>query len=384
MRSVLAAVLALLVSLAAKPAIVEASNKFETAAKAAILIDHRNGTVLFDKNADQPIEPASMSKLMTALMVFEALEAGTLSLEQALPVSKKAWRMGGSRMFVEVDTRVTVEDLLRGVIVQSGNDACVVLAEALAGSEEAFAARMTERAKAMGLRAATFKNATGWPDPEHLMSVRDLATIAKAIIDEYPQYYEFYGIKEFTYNDITQANRNPLLQAGIVGVDGMKTGYTRSAGYGLVASAERDARRLILVVAGLESPRQRRTESERLLEHGFRDFTEYRLFDYAESVVNVPVWQGAAPDVPLVGEGVIGVTLERPQRDGLEVDISYDTPVVAPIEQGQQLGRMRLHIPGEPMVELPLVAGEAVPRAGVGGRMMGALNYLLWGLPKAP
>jgi len=383
MRTGLVAVLALLTSFAAAPGGAEDNVGFETTATAAILIDHRNGTVLFEKNADQPIEPASMSKLMTALMVFEALEAGTLSLDQALPVSKKAWRMGGSRMFVEVDTSVRVEDLLRGVIVQSGNDACIVLAEALASSEQAFADRMTERARAMGLTSATFKNATGWPDPEHLMSVRDLATIARTIIEEFPQYYGLYGIREFTYNEITQANRNPLLQAGIAGVDGMKTGYTRSAGYGLVASAERDERRLILVIAGLDSSRQRRTESERLLEHGFRDFTEYRLFDAAESVVNVPVWQGVVPEVPLVGEGIIGITLERPQRNGLEVDIRYDTPVVAPIEEGQRLGQMRLHIPGEPTVEVPLVAGKSVPRAGVGGRMMGALNYLLWGLPEA-
>ena len=223
-----------------------AAGAFEIAARAAILVDHRNDVELFSKEPDTPLPPASMSKLMTALLVFEDLKSGRLGLDQELPVSEKAWRMGGSRMFVEVNTRVTVRDLLRGVIVQSGNDACIVLAEALAGSEQAFVDRMNQRARELGLENSHFANVTGWPDPAHRMSVRDLAKVARLIIERYPEYYELYSIREFEYNGINQQNRNPLLQAEVPGVDGMKTGYTSEAGYGLVASAERDGRRLIL------------------------------------------------------------------------------------------------------------------------------------------
>lgn len=354
---------------------------FETEAEAAILIDFRNGDVLFAKNPDQRREPASMSKLMTALMVFEELDQGRLSLDQELPVSEKAWRMGGSKMWVEVNTRVKVEDLLKGIIVQSGNDACIVVAEALAGTETAFAERMTERAAELGFANSTFKNASGWPNPEHLTTVRDLAGIAHHIIKYYPEYYSFYSMREFTYHGITQQNRNPLLRANVPGVDGMKTGFTNAAGYGLVASAERDGRRLILVVAGLDSPSQRRSESERLLEYGFRNFAEYRLFEADQPIVDVPVWQGSVPNVTLVGAETIGITMERAQRDGLKVDVAFDSPVLAPVEAGQELGKLMVTAPGKPKIEMPLVASEDVPRAGVAGRMMNNFNYLLWGMP---
>lgn len=369
--------LSLFVWLCAQPAAA-----FETEAKAAILLDFRNGEVLFAKKPDQRLEPASMSKLMTALMVFEELERGTLTLDQELPVSERAWRMGGSRMFVEVDTRVTVGDLLKGIIVQSGNDACIVLAEALAGTEEAFAERMTARGKELGLENSTFKNATGWPNREHLTTVRDLALIARKIIKDYPQYYDYYSIKEFTYNDIQQFNRNPLLRANVPGVDGMKTGFTNAAGYGLVASAERNGRRVIMVAAGLPNPSKRRSESERLLEYGFRNFAEYRLFEAGDHIVDVPVWQGALPSVALVGADTIGVTLERAKRDGLKVDVSFESPVVAPIEVGQELGQLVVSVPDKAPIEMPLVAGTAVPRSGVAGRMMSNFNYLLWGTPE--
>lgn len=354
---------------------------FETAARAAILIDYRSGDVLFEKSPDLPIPPASMSKLMTALVAFEEIEAGNLTLDQTLPVSERAWRMGGSRMFVEVGTRVSVDELLQGIIVQSGNDACVVIAEALSGSEEAFADRLNRRGAEIGLTSTTLRNATGWPDPDHLMSVRDLATVARQIIMRFPQYYEYYSQLEFEFNDINQRNRNPLLQAGITGVDGMKTGYTRDAGYGLVASAERDGRRLILVVAGLESSAQRRSESERLLEHGFRHFEEYRLFEPDAIVVDAPVWQGASPSVPLIAGEVVGITLTRQARESLEVRVVYDSPVPAPVEAGQVIGQIEMTVADRPTRVLPLVAAEAVDRAGVLGRMTGTLEYLIWGAP---
>ena len=364
--------------LVAPPALAQT---FTTAARAAILIDHRSGDVLFEKAADEPIPPASMSKLMTALVTFEELEAGTLSLEQTIPVSERAWRMGGSRMFIEVGNRVSVHDLLQGIIVQSGNDACVAIAEALSGSEAAFADRLTRRGLEIGLTNSTLKNATGWPHPEHLMSVRDLSIVARQIITRFPQYYQYYSQLEFEFNNINQRNRNPLLQAGIPGVDGMKTGYTRESGYGLVASAERNGRRLILVVAGLDSIAQRRSEAERLLEFGFRHFEEYRLFEPDAVVAEAPVWQGAEATVPLVAGEVVGITLTRQARDTLSVKVVYDSPVPAPIEAGQVLGHVEMTAEGVPTRMMPLLAARPVERAGVIGRMTGALHYLVFGAP---
>lgn len=356
-----------------------AAAAFETAARAAIVIDHRTGQELFAKNADQPVPPASMSKLMTALLVFEEIEAGRLKLDDTLPVSERAWRTGGSKMFVKVGERVRVEDLLRGMIVQSGNDACVVLAEALAGSEAAFAERMNRRAQEIGLTNSRFKNATGLPDPEHLMSVRDLAILASRIIREHPRFYRYYGEKEFEYAKIRQPNRNPLLQAGVPGVDGVKTGYTEEAGYGLVVSAQRDGRRIIAVLAGLDTLRQRRTEAELLLEYGFREFQEYKLFAAGETVVEVPVWLGAAATVPAVPRELVGITMRREARKDLKVVARYDAPLPAPIAQGQEIGRLEIAVPGRPPLTVPLLAGKAVERAGLVGRLTGALGYLVLG-----
>ena len=243
--------------------------KFETAAPHAYLMDYTTGTELFEKNSRVPVPPASLSKLMTSYMVFDALRIGILTLDDLLTVSEKAWRMGGSKMFVEVDKQVSVEDLLRGVIVQSGNDACIVLAEAIGGDEATFSDLMNENASELGLLDSVFQNSTGWPHPEHKMSAADIAMITQKIVKDFPDYFPLFAEKEFTYNEIRQANRNPLLYKDI-GVDGMKTGHTREAGYGLAATALRNDRRLIAVVTGLESPSQRASEVERLLNFGFR------------------------------------------------------------------------------------------------------------------
>ena len=352
---------------------------FETSARAAIVLDYRTGAVLFAKNADQAIPPASMSKLMTAYMVFERLKEGSLKLDDTLPVSERAWRIEGSEMFVKVGERVRVEDLLRGMIIQSGNDACIVFAEALAGSEQAFAERMTERARELGLTVSHFKNATGLPDPEHVMSVRDLGILAMRIIRDFPEYYKYYSEREFTFNNIKQPNRNPLLQAGVPGVDGMKTGFTKEAGYGLVASAERDGRRLVTVIAGLDKLRERRSEAEQLLEFGYREFQEYRLFQAGETVAEAEVWQGSESKVPLVSDGVVGVTLSREARKGMVAKLRYESPVQAPIAKGQRLGTLEVTAPGSDLVSIPLVAGKDVPRAGMFGRIAGAINYLVFG-----
>lgn len=356
-----------------------AAHAFETTAKAAILIDDRTGVVLLEKNADQRIPPASMSKLMTAYMIFDRLAHGGLRLNDEVPVSAKAWKMGGSQMFLEVGDRVKVEDLIRGIIVQSGNDACVAMAEAVAGTEEAFAKLMTEKAAEIGLTGSSFANSTGLDAPGHLMTVRDLATLTRRIIADFPDRFRYYAERDFTYNGIRQPNRNPLLQAGIEGVDGMKTGYTEQSGYGLVATAKRGDRRLVMVLAGMGSEQERRQEGERVLEHGFRDFKEYRLYEAGQTVVEADVWQGAAPKVPLVPTDTVALTLAREARDSLVVKLRYGNPVAAPVAAGQALGFVDIAAPGQPVRSVPLVAGADVPRAGVVGRITGAMGYLVRG-----
>jgi serine-type D-Ala-D-Ala carboxypeptidase (penicillin-binding protein 5/6) len=351
---------------------------YETLARAAILVDHETGQVLYAKNADEPLPPASMSKLMTVLMVFERLRDGRLTLDDEFTVSEKAWRKGGSKMFVEVGKRVRVEDLLRGIIVQSGNDACIVVAEALAGSEEAFADQMNARAQELGLTHTTLKNASGWPDPGHLMSVRDLATLARIIISEYPEFYTIFGEREFEFAGILQYARNPLLRRD-VGADGLKTGHTEDAGYGLTASAVRDGRRLIVVTAGLETPGQRARESERLLEHGYRDFKTYALFEAGQTVDTADVWLGDQQTVPLVAEARVVLALTPEARRALEVKLTYDGPVPAPVARGTTLGELEITAPGIEPRRVPLLAGEEIPAAGLLSRMAGALGYLIWG-----
>jgi D-alanyl-D-alanine carboxypeptidase (penicillin-binding protein 5/6) len=354
---------------------------FETAARAAIIIDYRTGAVLFEKNADERMPPASMSKLMTAYMVFDQLKSGRLKLDEEVLVSERAWKMGGSQMFLEVGERVKVEDLIRGVIIQSGNDACVTLAEAIAGSEEEFARQMNEKAAEFGLAGSSFANATGLDAPGHLMTVRDLSILARRIISEFPEYFRFYAEREYEYAGIKQPNRNPLLQAGVPGVDGMKTGFTNGSGYGLVATAQRDDRRIIAVMAGLGSAGQRRTEGERLLEYGFREFQEYRVFEPGAVVAQAGVWLGVGPTVPLTVDKVAALTLSREARRGLVVKLSYASPVAAPITKGQSLGQIEVTAPGAVPVVLPLVAAEDMARAGALGRATSALGYLIWGAP---
>jgi D-alanyl-D-alanine carboxypeptidase (penicillin-binding protein 5/6) len=357
---------------------VSAAGAFETAAKAAIIIDFRTGAVLFEKNADERMPPASMSKLMTAYMVFERLKDGRLTLDDEFPVSEKAWRKGGSKLFVEVGKRVRVEDLLHGIIVDSGNDACIVVAENLAGTEEAFAEQATARAHELGMTNTTLKNASGWPDPEHLMSVRDLAILAGAIISEHPEYYSIFSEPEFEFNGIKQYARNPLLRRD-VGADGLKTGHTDAAGYGLTASALRDGRRLVMVVAGLDKPGQRARESERLLEYGFRDFKAYELFGAGQQVDNADVWLGDQETVPLVTDQRVLLTLTPEARRALEVRLIYEGPVPAPVARGTKLAELEITAPGIEPRRVPLVAGEEIQEAGLLGRMSGALGYLIWG-----
>lgn len=336
----------------------------DTLARQAILIDYETGAVLLEKNPDDRMPPSSMSKLMTMYVVFDLLKQGRLRLDQELPVSERAWRMGGSKMFVQIGTQISVENLARGVIVQSGNDACIVLAEGISGSEQQFAELMNEVGQRIGLRASNFRNSTGWPDPEHRMTARDLATLARRIITDHPEYYRFYNERSFRWNDITQENRNPTL-ARVAGADGLKTGHTEEAGFGLTASAMRGGRRLILVVNGLPSMRARAEESERLLEWGFREFDNVVMFRAADTVEEVPVYLGARATVPLVAGRDLVLTMPRQWRRELQARVRYDAPVPAPVSRGQELGKLVVSGRGVPEMEVPLIAGADVDKLGL-------------------
>ncbi len=355
----------------------------ETTAGNAILMDLTTGAVLFEKNADELMPPASMSKLMTLYMVFSRLKEGSLSLEDSFSVSENAWRKGGAKsgsstMFLKPNSRVKVEDLLRGIIVQSGNDACIVIAEGLASSETAFAEEMTARARRIGLEKSVFRNSTGWPDPDHVVTTRELAILAKRTIIDFPEYYHYYSEKKYTYNGIRQGNRNPLLYKDI-GADGLKTGHTNASGFGLVASVARADRRLVLVVNGLPSVKMRSRESERLIEWGFREFNNYRLFAGGETVTEADVWLGEEISVPLVLENDLVIMLPRKARRQMKVAVKFEGPIPAPITKGDKLATLVVSAPNVDAIEVPLVAGADVGQLGLFGRLGAALKQLLWG-----
>lgn len=334
-----------------------------TSAKQALLMDYDTGMILYEKNAHQKMPTSSMSKVMTMYMVFEALRDGRLLMDTKLPVSEKAWRKGGSKMFVEVGKRVAVEDLVRGVIIQSGNDATIVLAEGLAGSEDDFAKALTQKAKELGMNDSNFKNASGWPDPDHYSTARDLATLAYHIISDFPEYYSFYSEKEFTYNNIKQPNRNPLLYRNI-GADGIKTGHTEDGGYGLIGSGTRHGRRVILVVNGLPSEKDRAQESARLLEWGLRGFENFDLFAKGESVAKAQVALGKSETVPLQIKEAIKVTLPSSIKNDLKVQVRYNGPLQAPVKAGAEVGKLLVTIPRGKTIEYPLVAASSVDKVG--------------------
>jgi D-alanyl-D-alanine carboxypeptidase (penicillin-binding protein 5/6) len=344
-------------------ATVLAQESYESKALQAILVDARTGRVLYEKDADTPIPPASMSKLMTMTLVFEGLKAGKLTLDQQFTVSEDAWRRGGamsggSTMYAELNSSIRVEDLIKGSVVHSANDACIVIAESMAGSETAFAQRMTERARELGATNATFRNSTGLPDPEHRMSVRDLSLLARHIIVDLPEYYKYYSIPEFTWNNITQKNRNPLL-VDYPGADGMKTGYTKEAGYGLVGSAQRDGRRLIMVIAGLKSINERKQEAQSLLDWGFRQFKSVDVYAKGDRVGQARVWGGKQRNVPLLAAGDVRVALTTQEQELAEVKLAYNGPLMAPVEAGKEVGKVRFIVDGITVADVPVVT--AVP-----------------------
>ena len=338
---------------------------FESKALQAILVDAKSGIVLYEKDADTPVPPASMSKLVTQTVVFDALKAGQLKLDQEFIVSTDAWKRGGggaggSTMYAEVNSRIKVDDLIHAAIIQSANDACIVLAEGMSGSEQAFTQRMANKAKELGLKNSTFANATGLPDPNHKMSVRDLSIVARYIITNHPDYYKMYGQPEFLWNKINQQNRNPMLK-DYPGADGMKTGYTKEAGYGLVGSALRDGRRLILVIAGLPTINDRKAEAQKLMDWGFGQFKVIDVYGQGEIVSRARVWGGSERWVNLVVHDAMKVALSQTEQDRVEMKMSYSGPLMAPVKAGTAVGTVRILVDGKPVADAPLEVAEDVP-----------------------
>jgi serine-type D-Ala-D-Ala carboxypeptidase (penicillin-binding protein 5/6) len=350
----------------------------DTPARYALITEADTNTVLFAKNADQRMPPASMSKLMTAYVAFGMLKEGRITLGDEFPVSEKAWRLGGSKMFVGIGGRVKVDDLLRGMLVQSGNDACVVLAEGLAGSEDAFVELMNQKATQIGLKNSHFANVTGLPDPNEWMTAQDLTTLGLHIIRDFPEYYHYFSEKDFNFNNIDQGNRNPLLYKDI-GADGLKTGHTDESGYSLIGSVVRGDRRVIVVVSGLASMKDRASESERLVEWAFREFSNYKLLTAGEKVDDADVWLGKDSKVGMTIADDLTVTIPRRSRRDMKVTVSYDRPLLAPIKQGAPVGKLIVAVPGADSAERPLLAAGDDPAIGTIGRMATLAGYLIWG-----
>lgn len=380
-----AAVLVIVVAVAffLGPVAGRSENAFSTKARAAVLMDATTGAILFQHNANQLLPPASMSKLMTIALVFEALKSGRLSLDDEFTVSENAWRKGGApsrtaSMFVPINTKASIRELVQGIIVQSGNDAAIAIAEGMAGSETDFASRMTRRARELGLQQSTFRNATGLGEDGQGMTARELAILARIIIQRFPDYYGMFSQKELLYRKHKFFNRNPLLSADI-GADGLKTGYLKDAGYGLVGSAVKDKRRLIVVVMGLETAQSRKSEALRLLEFGFSKVASYKLFDAGEIVSHARVWGGTRYYVPLRGQGELFVYLPHyPANPHLRAEIIYASPLKPPIRAGDQVALLRVTSPTEAVNEVPLYAARDIAPANVLWRGLDSLAFLLW------
>jgi len=368
----------LALALALLVAALPARAAFETRATAAWVYDQTTGTLLLSKNADVPLPPASMSKLMTLNMLFEALDDGRVTLDTRFPVSARAKAMGGSTMFLDQTDRPSVESLIKGIIVQSGNDACVVVAEGLAGTEEAFARLMNERARAIGLTESHFVNSSGWPHPEHRMSMADLGTLTVRLIERFPEYYPYFALQEYIFDGRAPSNtrnRNPILGLGI-GADGLKTGHTQEAGYGLVGSAAQGERRIVFVITGLETERARLEEAERIVAWAFRQFVQRTIAEKGMRFAEVPVHLGAARSVAMVAPEDVTLLIPALVRDRLQAEISFEQPLVAPVRAGQQIGTLTLDLPDLGRREVPLTAAVDVETGGVLTRLRTAAGVL--------
>ena len=346
------------------------------AAKSWLLIESSSGQVLASQAADERLEPASLTKLMTAYLTFSAIKQGTIKLDQAIPVSERAWRAQGSRMFIQVGTQVVVEDLIKGMIVQSGNDACVALAEAIAGSEDNFAQMMNREAQRLGMKNSSFRNAAGMPDPQHYTTASDLAKLTSALIRDFPaEYAKYYSIKEFRYNKITQPNRNRLLWLDPT-VDGVKTGHTDAAGYCLISSAKRGPRRLLSIVLGTASDAVRAQESLKLLNYGFQFYDAVQLYAKNQPVSSLKVWKGAQGTVKAGFANDFMIAVPKGFEQRIAVELASQQPLMAPVTQGQTIGTLKISLDGKPYGEYPVTAIETVPVASIFGRMIDSVR--LW------
>lgn len=357
---------------------VPAVSGYDSAARAAYMVDLTTGTVLLEKDADAALPPASMSKLMTLNMLFEALQDGRVNLETKFNVSSRAKNMGGSTMFLNESDRPTVAELIQGIIVLSGNDACVAVAEGLAGSESAFARLMNDRAKALGMENSTFANASGWPDPNQRMSMRDLGILAGRLITKFPEYYGYFGQNEFPYDNRApdnRFNRNPLLNLGI-GADGLKTGHTSEAGYGLVGSAVQGKRRVVFVITGLNSEKERAEEAERMVNWAFRQFIQKTVILQGTEVARADVWMGDQPEIGLVSASDVSLLLPALEREVLSGEVIYRTPIEAPVTKGQVVADLIITLKELPDTHIPLVADRDVARGGFLPRLQTAVDVL--------
>jgi len=349
----------------------------ESIAKTALVIDLSTNEILLEKNSTEKTYPSSMTKMMTALVAFEKIKDGSLSLDQEFLISKKAWKMGGSKMFIEVDKRVSVYDLLLGVVVQSGNDASIAIAEGISGSEEIFAIEMNNLGKKIGLTGSNFTNSSGWPDDNHYTTAEDLAKVAQYTIENHYELYQMYKISDFTYNGIKQDNRNPLLYT-FEGADGFKTGYTEAAGYGLVGSAERGDRRLIVVLNGLESSKSRAQESLRLMDWGFNNFQLVDFYKKNEVIQEVDTWLGKEDKVDLVALENISVSIPKAQLSSAKVTVLVEEPIATPIKVGDQIAKLQISF-ADKQVDFPLYSGENIDQKNFFSRIFSAIYYIILG-----
>ena len=349
----------------------------DSKADSAIILDANSNTILFEKNSDMKQGPASMSKLMLTYMVFERLQNNSLSLDQEFIVSKKAWKYGGSKMFVKIGDTVSVNDLLKGVIIQSGNDACIVLAEGLSGTEDNMVEEMNDKAIELGLTGSNFTNVTGWPHKDHYMTLRDIAHLSKEIINKFPEYYYLFSVNEFTYNDIRQFNRNKLIS--IDGYDGLKTGRTTQSGFGIAASSKKNNRRIVSVVNGLNSDKDRINETKKLVNWAFREFITLDLYKAEDTIQLAKVWLGKEPLVPLVLNEDLAITIKKKNLDKYKIKLVYETPVIAPIKKGDKIAELHL-IEGDSTKTKDIYAGKNIDKISKFYRSFSIVNYLLFGV----
>ena len=354
-------------------------NAIDTKADSAVVLDVNSNSIIFEKNADIKQGPASMSKLMLVYMVFERLQNQTLKLDQEFLVSKKAWKFGGSKMFVNIGDKVSVIDLLKGVVVQSGNDACIVLAEGLSGSEENMVDEMNDKGNELGLTNTNFQNVTGWPHEDHYMSLRDIAILSRLIINDFPEYYYLFSLNEYTYNDIKQFNRNKLVS--IDGFDGLKTGRTTQSGYGLAASSLREGRRIVTVVNGLNSDKERINETKKLANWSFREFVNIDLYRADDTIHQAKVWLGKESFVPLIINEDLSLTVKKKNLNKFKVQLVYETPIVSPVNKGDKIAEL-LIIDGDNIKKKDIYAGKNISKVSIFYRSFSIINYLLFGVSK--